>query len=332
MSLEIKPKISVLLVVYNESKHIERALNSVYEQTLCKKDIELLIIDGGSTDSTLSLCRTFSDKYLAGFYDIKLLKNPNKILASGWNIGIKNSTAEYVVRFDGHSTLAPTYLQNGLSSINSSSDAVACVGGWMNHKSDSAFGNYASLFYSSVIGGGSASFRREPRDIIKSDTALFAVYKKKFLLEVGLFNESLTRNQDIDLHKRLKSAGYHFLTSPELQVVYYVRASFKQLLKKAWKDGFWVGASQGFLLRHLVPLFFTLYIFTAIIIQYQFIHYTIVQCVWLPLIFYCSAIIFDLKLKKAQLLESIISIPIFFLYHLFYGVGTLIGLFRKIKL
>ena len=54
------PKISVILSAYNEEKFIRKAIESVSNQTL--EDIEIIIINDGSTDTTLDIINSYADK------------------------------------------------------------------------------------------------------------------------------------------------------------------------------------------------------------------------------------------------------------------------------
>lgn len=74
--------------------------------------------------------------------------------------------------------------------------------------------------------------------------------------DVGLFNEVLDRNQDIDFHKRVLSNNLSLYTDNSLFVEYYVRDNFKDFIKKGFLDGFWVVMSGAYYFRHIVPLFF----------------------------------------------------------------------------
>ncbi|EHD7207772.1 glycosyltransferase family 2 protein, partial [Escherichia coli] len=58
--LNYKPLVSVLIPVYNAEKYIERSLNSIINQTY--KNLEIIIINDGSTDRTLDIIRTFTEK------------------------------------------------------------------------------------------------------------------------------------------------------------------------------------------------------------------------------------------------------------------------------
>ena len=325
MLLVSKPRITVILVVYNEEKHIELAMNSVLKQNFDIKQIEFIIVDGGSTDRTREIVEYYILQHSTSFSDFKLIDNPKKILATGWNIAIKASNAPFVLRFDGHSQLDENYITSGLDAMESLSESCAAVGGWMLHKGSSLLSSCASIFYTSPLGGGSASFRREPKNVIESDTALFAIYRKKIMLEAGLFNENQKRNQDIELHKRISNKGFKFFTIPNMKVTYYVRSNLKSLLLKAFNDGFWVGCSEGKFLRHLVPFFFLIYLFLGM--GASLVNPMIVGNIFLiSLLTYFLIIYVDVCKRERQLFRAIISLPIFFSYHVFYGLGTLKGI------
>ena len=55
-----RPKISVLMPVYNGDKHLKKSINSILRQTF--DDFELIIINDGSTDQSLSIIESYRDK------------------------------------------------------------------------------------------------------------------------------------------------------------------------------------------------------------------------------------------------------------------------------
>ena len=329
MPLEGLPKITVILVVLNEEKHIRLALESVLAQTFSTKSIELIVVDGGSSDNTLSIINTFFEKNKDNFYKSFLLHNPKKILATGWNIGVEASTAPYVLRFDGHSQIDKYYIQEGINAFSEVGETAVAVGGWLHHEGDGVLGSCISAFYTSPFGGGSAAFRRKPKEVLESDTALFAIYKKKALLDAGLFNEQQARNQDIELHKRLNKQGYKFFTVPGMEVTYHVRSSMKLLMTKAYNDGFWVGCSDGKLFRHLAPFFFLLYLLMGSIAAFIDSSGIVLTLFLLSLGMYFLIIYVDL-LKRGGLTmtQRILNLGIFFSYHFQYGLGTAKGLLK----
>ena len=79
-------KISIVIPVYNAEKYIENCINSAIHQTY--DDVEILVINDGSTDSTESILKKFENK-------IKVINKKNGGTASALNMGIKNMTGEW---------------------------------------------------------------------------------------------------------------------------------------------------------------------------------------------------------------------------------------------
>ncbi len=88
-------KISVIIPVFNTQEYIRQCLGSVLSQTNIN-DIEIIIVNDGSTDSSLEICKEYCDKYS----NILLLDEENQGAANARNIGLQNATGEYIVFLD----------------------------------------------------------------------------------------------------------------------------------------------------------------------------------------------------------------------------------------
>ena len=88
-------KISIIIAVYNIEKYISKCLESVIKQK--GNDIEIIIIDDGSTDNSLKICKSYQKKDKR----IKIITGKNKGLNAVRNIGFDNSTGEYIWHIDG---------------------------------------------------------------------------------------------------------------------------------------------------------------------------------------------------------------------------------------
>ena len=85
--------ISVIIPIYNGEDYIESCLDSVLDQTY--KNIEILLIDDGSEDSTASLC----DRYASIYGNIKSFHISNSGPSVARNEGIKKATGEFIFFF-----------------------------------------------------------------------------------------------------------------------------------------------------------------------------------------------------------------------------------------
>lgn len=87
-----KVDISIVIPVYNAEKYLDRCLTSLVEQT--KKEIEIIIINDGSTDNSEKVIKKFKDDR------IKYIKNENQGIGKTRNIGIKESIGKYLMFID----------------------------------------------------------------------------------------------------------------------------------------------------------------------------------------------------------------------------------------
>ena len=85
--------ISIIIPVYNGEAFIQRSLNNVLAQTF--KDWELIVIDDGSTDSTLKILTSYKK-----YSNIKIIHKKNGGVSSARNVGIDNASGEYITFID----------------------------------------------------------------------------------------------------------------------------------------------------------------------------------------------------------------------------------------
>jgi glycosyltransferase involved in cell wall biosynthesis len=90
----LKPAVTVLIDTYNHERFIEEAIVSVREQDFPRGDMEILVVDDGSTDHTPEIVRRFAPH-------VRLLRKPNGGQASAFNAGIPEARGEIVAFLDG---------------------------------------------------------------------------------------------------------------------------------------------------------------------------------------------------------------------------------------
>ena len=81
-----KPKVSIIIPVYNGEDYLEEAIKSALNQTY--KNLEIIVVDDGSKDKTGKICEKYINK-------IKYLKKENGGVATALNLAIENMTGEY---------------------------------------------------------------------------------------------------------------------------------------------------------------------------------------------------------------------------------------------
>jgi GT2 family glycosyltransferase len=247
-----EPRVSVLMAVRNEARHLEAALAAVRGQDWPHERLEVLVIDGDSDDGT----RDVAGRVAAGDPRVRLLANPARFVAQGLNLGLAAARGEVIVRVDGHCRVPAGYVRAGVEALRDGRGE--CAGGPVRAQGGSAFGRTIALAMSTPFGVGGASFRwsRVAREV---DHLPFGVWRREVFEWLGGFDEALRRNQDDEFSDRFRRAGGRIWMQPEALVEYWSRDSLGGLARQYFGYGFWkvrVIRKRGGLPsspRHLAP-------------------------------------------------------------------------------
>ncbi len=121
----IKPKLSVIMSVYNGEKYLNEAIDSILNQTF--KDFEFIIIDDASSDKTLSIIKQYNDKDKR----IVLIQNEKNIgLTKSLNKGIKLAKGDYIARMDADDVSKNERFQYQIDFLQRNQD-ITIVGTYM---------------------------------------------------------------------------------------------------------------------------------------------------------------------------------------------------------
>src|SRR5713226_7752819 len=99
-----KPYVSVLIDTYNHERFIEQAITSVLDQDMSMANVEILVVDDGSTDRTPNIVGSFGPR-------VRLLRKPNGGQASAFNAGIPECHGEIIAFLDGDDWWSPGKLR-----------------------------------------------------------------------------------------------------------------------------------------------------------------------------------------------------------------------------
>lgn len=324
------PKVTLMIVVRNEKDYIEKSLQSLLNQSYPRELTEILIIDGMSIDGTREWLIKKANSLKKEKWDIELLDNPKFILATGWNIGIKNAKGDIVIRLDAHSYVEDDFIAKNVEYLQKT-DAV-CVGGSICTVGKGYIGNAIASVLSSPFGVGNSKFRYSKREEYV-DVVAYGAYWKKIFDEVGLFNESLARNQDLDMHSRIRRSGGKLFLTPEIKSYYCSRLSIRSLTKQAFNNGYWnIITLHAISLRHLVPFAFVL----SLCLSLGLTIFTEVGKFLLLIIigaYFLLAVFFSFRSGLQKRIRYIPILPIiFFLFHFSYGLGSLWSIIKRQKL
>lgn len=241
-----KPLISVLMPVRNEEHFVVAAIRSVLEQD---SDVEVLVIDGESTDRTVDVVNEIDDPR------VRLLFNPQRTIPHALNVGLKQARGEYIARVDAHATISDGYLRSGLAVLSKDSD-VAGVGGMKVGVALTSTGRAIGRALSSPFGVGNSinHYSTVPQD---TDHTSFGVYRTALARAVGGWDESLPANEDVDFDHRIILTGHRLRYEPTMRIDWYVRETLPDFGRQYRRYGRGKGAMvlkngpSAIRLRHL---------------------------------------------------------------------------------
>ena len=95
--------LSIIIPVYNAEKYLKECINSVLRQKL--EDYEVILVDDGSTDSSLKICRSYESKNSR----IKVLHQTNQGVSSARNSGIKQANGDWLTFIDSDDVIDDTF-------------------------------------------------------------------------------------------------------------------------------------------------------------------------------------------------------------------------------
>ncbi|WP_338885330.1 glycosyltransferase family 2 protein [Xenorhabdus sp. TH1] len=114
--------VSIIIPAYNAQTCISRAINSVINQTY--KNIEIIIINDGSMDKTIDICKDYAKNYK----NIKYVSQENKGVSSARNKGLYLSTGYYICFLDSDDTYEPSFIERLIEKMElNNSDFSYCL-------------------------------------------------------------------------------------------------------------------------------------------------------------------------------------------------------------
>ena len=121
---EFEYKVSVIVPVYNVEKWLDGCIDSLLNQTIDKNDMEILLIDDGSTDNSPMICDQFVARYPK---TIKVWHKENEGVSVARNLGIKNAKGKYLMYCDSDDKLSSNVLQECVIFFNKHYDEIDMV-------------------------------------------------------------------------------------------------------------------------------------------------------------------------------------------------------------
>ena len=321
---------SVIIPIRNEERYIESCIESLLQQDYPIEQLEFLLVDGNSTDRTCDIVQ----QYCAQYPQLQLLNNPDKTVPYALNLGIRASKGSYIILMSAHSTYPGDYISKCIEVIERT--GADNVGGVIETRSHGLWGTAIAHMLSSKFGVGNARYRVGGAKDGYVDTVPFGTFRREGFDKFGYFDLRLTRNQDYELNYRIRKNGGEIYLSTDIRLTYYSRDSMRSLMKMGFQNGKWsvitsflCPGSMG--VRHLIPLLFVLSLLTLVPASLFFPH------MWWTYILLAEVVCYGLldlgySLSIAMKNKVKYFLPLILLYlvfHISYGLGSLVGLFSR---
>lgn len=198
------PLVSIIITVFNTENFVQECIESVCSQTY--KQIEIIIVDDGSTDNSPLIC----DKYQNQYSFIKVIHKKNEGVSVARNVGMDNATGKYITFIDSDDLIEKNYCESFVKCAeDNNADIVIC-----DYKS---FGRDKML---------SSSFTKDLVDIQE--------YKKELILRT-LFREFGTH-----INNSVVSAGATWGKFYNLEFIRRINVRFIPGLVRAQDTVFWL--------------------------------------------------------------------------------------------
>jgi glycosyltransferase involved in cell wall biosynthesis len=230
--------VSIIVPVRNEERYIERCLYSIARQDYPRSRLEIIVVDGDSTDLTREIVNRFAAEY---DIDLRLVANPRRKTAAGINIGLDHARGDVIIRIDGHATIASDFLRLSVDALYAT--GADCVGGVIESEGDTWAGRAIAAAMSSPFGVGGAAFRTGGEG--EADTVAFGAYRRDVFDRIGRFAEDIDKGEDDEFNYRLRDHGGRILLVPGIRARYTARGDFAG----AWRQYFGYGRAKPEVLR-----------------------------------------------------------------------------------
>jgi glycosyltransferase involved in cell wall biosynthesis len=328
--MENAPRVSVIIPCRNEERFIRGSLASVLDGTFPAEEMEVLVVDGRSTDRGREIISEIAKRDPR----VRLLDNPRKITPAALNIGIRAARGAIIVRVDAHAIYPPDYITTLLKTLDET--GADMVGGYAESQAteSSAVSRAIALATNHAFATGSP-FRYRRRSG-PCDALPYGCWRREIFERVGLFDERLLRNQDNEHSSRILHRGGRIYMTANARVGYFIRSTLATLWRQGAVTGMWNAFTQRlhpytFRWRHFLPGIFFVGVLLSLALLTMGVSAQVPILTLLgaaPLSAYALidlgvSIWLGLSQRQARLIPLLAFV--FFSYHFVYGYGVARG-------
>ena len=199
--------LSVILPVYNASKTINKTLISIINQDINDVNIELIIINDGSTDKSASLINEFIKENSS--FDITYIYKNNGGVSSARNLGIQKAKYEWIAFIDSDDVWCENKISKQFQVINNSKFNIDLIGCSRNKEVLKILGKNINYLYK-------ANYKELLIKMFPQTSTV--IVRKNVLDDIGGYDESMSHSEDGDLWIRI-CYKYDFYYMPDSLVI-----------------------------------------------------------------------------------------------------------------
>jgi succinoglycan biosynthesis protein ExoA len=225
------PRVSIVMTVINEERHIAEVIDRLLQQDY-PGELDIVVAVGPSRDRTRDVAQQVADSH----EHVTVVDNPSGRTPAGLNAAIAGSTGEVIVRIDGHAMVPSDYVRTGVRVLQET--GADNVGGIMAAEGTNDFEDAVARAMTSVFGVGGASFHFGG-EAGPALTVYLGCFPRSTLDRVGGYDETMVRAQDWEMNLRIRETGGLIWFTPEMQVTYRPRHTFRGLARQYHDYGRW---------------------------------------------------------------------------------------------
>ena len=336
--------ITFCIFAYNEEMYLPNLLKCLRRQDYPHENIEVLLIDSMSKDSTKAMMEKFAllnneDVADMGFRNVKVCSNPGVTQPCAWNVALDNYSGEALLRVDAHSEIPSDFTRKNVEKLEAGE--YVCGGPRpVITKSRGGMSRTVLMAETSKFGAGIAPYRNKHNSSKpKYVTSLFhAAFRREVFDKVGRYNEKLIRTEDNDMNYRIRKAGFKLAYYDDIISYQVIRPNLFGSIKQKYDNGYWIGKTlfvNPKCIRpfHLAPLAFL----TTVVSAFMMYRMTKSEYARKLLMLVCKsyvgmAIVMSLsamiKNRRDFNITTLLLPFIFGAMHVAYGLGSAVGIIK----
>lgn len=226
-------RVSIIAPMRNEARHIARFAQDVAAQDF-DGEIELIVADGDSDDDSVAILRAEAARL---GLPLTVVANPHRIVPTGLNACIRQSSADLLVRMDCHSRYPTDYVRRCAAAAEET--GAENVGGVVIPEGTTPMERAVAAAMDSPFGGIGWTRHAEDGARVEVDTVTFGAFRPEAFSRAGMFDEAFVRNQDDEFNLRLRRAGGRIVLDPTISVSYTPRGSWRGVFRQYYEYGLW---------------------------------------------------------------------------------------------